>query len=410
MNSKASLIFFVLCVESVVLCVELDNEIATKAIVFFQTIVKSDLSEKWNEKLGDPLKTLASVSKKVAPFIGPAGDFLSFILVQPDENDKTEEYFKHISEQLEKIDSKLDAMTDYFKQISEQLNSLDSKLSTSTIKITTEIKFQGFFEKVEEISAEVNQFESIVSGYYSNATSLIQRLDSFIEDYKKKELEFKLIEKLESSNSASKSLVKEILSLFRQYQKDPLSSTVSSPLQILYDIYVITFATILKGNILLESSSNLKAALQGIQYEEDKKFLFSKKSKDLEKFFNSVEKAFSYVVDNDLEAFIALQINGNNNEIKLINLLQYFWESEHLLSGKTNTCSDNCDHFVNRQYSNDGCSGAVHDCESVSSSVKYLRQNPQNDRIYNGYFYKNEEFGESIKDDHRVETKVIIKY
>lgn len=356
--------------------------------------------------LGNPLKTLASVSQKIAPFIGPAGNVLNFILVQSDENDKTEEYFKHISEQLEKIDAKLDAVTDYFNQISSQLNSLDSKIATSTIKITTEVKFQGFFEKIEEISAEVNQFETIVSGYYSNATSLILRLDSFIEAYKRKELEFKLIEKLESSNSASKSLIKEILELFRQYQKDPLSSTVSSPIQILYDIYVITFTSILKGNILLESSSNLKAALLGIHYEEDKRFLFNKKSKDLEKFFNSVTKALSYVNDDDLEAFIGLETNGNNNEIKMINVLQYFWEAEHLLSGKTNTCSDECSHFQSRQYSNDGCSGAVHDCQSVSNSVKLLRQNPQNDRIYNGYIYNGKEFGDSIKDDHRIETKV----
>lgn len=50
--------------------------------------------------------------------------------------------------------------------------------------------------------------------------------------------------------------------------------------------------------------------------------------------------------------------------VKLINVLQYFWEAEEKLSGEADTCTDNCEHFQNRNYiGGDGCYGAVRDCQ-----------------------------------------------
>lgn len=52
MCTKASLLIFVFYISlaRLVHCSEMDNEVATKAIVFLQKIVKSDLAEKWDEK------------------------------------------------------------------------------------------------------------------------------------------------------------------------------------------------------------------------------------------------------------------------------------------------------------------------------------------------------------------------
>lgn len=50
--------------------------------------------------------------------------------------------------------------------------------------------------------------------------------------------------------------------------------------------------------------------------------------------------------------------------VRLINVLQYFWENEDKLSGKTDTCTDDCEHFQDRDFiGGDGCYGTVRDCQ-----------------------------------------------
>ncbi|KAL7029428.1 hypothetical protein ACKWTF_006243 [Chironomus riparius] len=375
---------------------ELSDITASKeSIALLKNLASSDVSKEWGKKLGDRFTKLASISKKFGKYAGPVGDLLEFALTIAEENnDETEEYLKNITKQLDKIDSKLDA-------ISEQITFLDSKLTQSTKKIISEVKFRDFVKYLEDLAASKQHFESIISSFTSNSTSFLYQLNKYIEDYRQQGSDTKLVNILDSGAGISNSIVADLISLSRSYHKDNFGSSGSSTMKTVYDIYITAFMTILKANIILESAVNLKTAITGQYYEEDRRYNHYRKNEIFEKFFTSLEKAFSKLDDNDMDGFIDFSINGNQNSVRMINVIQYFWENEDKLS-IIDTCTDDCEHFKNRKYSGGGCNGGVRDCKfavSLHHTERYLRQNPQVDRIYLGYVLNNKWYGHGIDDD-----------
>lgn len=321
-------------------------------------MVKHDLSKDLGSELSDNFKVLGEFAKKIGPLLGPAGDIINFVLFFTNQGDSTSQYFKNVTQELNKISSKLDAM-------SEQMSSLDRKVTTSTKEIITEVRFQNFFELIEDIAAAKNEFELIIKSYSSNASAVVQHITTFIDDYKKKNLEFKLVNYLDSGSEFSTSLIDKVISLYRQYQTSYTNEIGSSVAKTVNDIYTTVLLMIIKGHTILEVATNTKVALTNTFYVGDRQFLINRQNEVYEKFYKSLENTFAKIKDQDLEELINLNVNGNNNTVRFVNVMQRFWEEEPRLTGEYDTCSDTCEFFTNREYNGNGCNGAVRDCREV---------------------------------------------
>lgn len=335
------------------------NEVVKESISFIQSMVQHDLTKELGGKLGDKFKVLGDLAKGISPLLGPAGDIINFVLFFTNDGDNTPEYFKNVTEDLNKINAKLDAL-------SEQISSLDKKITTSTKEIITEVRFQNFFQLIEDIAAAKHEFELIISSYSTNASAVVYHLDSFIKDYKKKNLEYKLVNYLDSGSDFSSSLVDKVISLYRQYQADSANAIGSSLAKAVNDIYTTVLVSVIRGSTILDAATNTKIALTNTFHDGDRQFLINRKNEVFEKFYESLEKAFAKIKDHDLELLINLNENGDNNTVRFINVLQIFWEEEPLLTGEVDTCSDTCEFFTNRNYNGNGCNGAVRDCKEVT--------------------------------------------
>lgn len=90
-----------------------DITASKESIALLKNLATSEVAQEWGKKLGDRFTKIASISKKFGKYAGPVGDLLEFALTIVGENqDETEEYLKNITKQLEKIDSKLDAISE----------------------------------------------------------------------------------------------------------------------------------------------------------------------------------------------------------------------------------------------------------------------------------------------------------
>lgn len=282
---------------------------------------------------------------------------------------------------------------------------MDKQIIHSTKKIIFELKLRSFIEHYEDLSASKGDYENIIQAYSSNSSILLYQLDKYIEHFRQKRSDVKIVSTLDSGAGITSSIVDDLISIHRT--ASPGSSTMKS----VYDIYIITFMKILKSNIIQESVVNLKTAITGEYYEEDRRYNYYRKNEMLEKFFASFEKAFKKLNINDIDGSIDLTTeNGDSNPVRMINVLQYFWENEDKLS-IIDTCSDDCEHFQDRKYTGGGCYGSVKKCKfavSVHYTGRYLRQNPQVDRIYLGY-YSNSKWSGKGNDDEgnpNMESKV----
>jgi hypothetical protein len=352
---KIILIFLTLCASYVNSSISTSGSLK-ESISLLQDVCTSDISQKYIKKFGDKFKSLGKIAEKAGPFLGPAGNILSFILFFTEQAENTEDFYANITKEFNVLKEKLNA-------ISEQISSLDDKITTSSKEIISEVRFQNFFELIEDIAAEEQKFELIINSYSSNASAIISHLSTFIDDYMKKNLEFKLVNFLESGKGFSTSLIDKVISLYREYQTNKINTPSSSLAKTVNDIYTTVLTTITRGFTIIDMAVNTKIALTGIYHPEDKEFLKNNKNSIYGLFSDSIQKSFAKLNDRDYEMLINLKENGSKNPVQLINVLQTFIEYENLLHGGLDTCSDDCSHFNNREYNGNGCNGVVRYCK-----------------------------------------------
>jgi len=282
---------------------------------------------------------------------------------------------------------------------------LDAQIIQSTKKITLETKLLPFVNLLHELTLFQEEYESIIEAYAPNSTALLTQLDKYVDRFQQKKSDSQIVTILDSGDGITDSIVDELIDLRR------IASSGSSTMKSIYDIYIIAFMKILKSNIIQESVVNLKTAITGNSYELDRRLNIINKNKMFKKFFTSFEKAFKKLNINDIDGSIDLTSkNGDSNPVRMINVLQYFWENEDKLS-IIDTCSDDCEHFQDRKYTGGGCYGSVKKCKfavSVHYTGRYLRQNPQVDRIYLGYYSNSKWSGKGDDDEGNpnMESKV----
>lgn len=101
------------------------------------------------------------------------------------------------------------------------------------------------------------------------------------------------------------------------------------------------------------------------------------------------------------------RILNNVKAVRLINVLQYFWESEEKLSPE-GSCTSDCETYQNMKYDGgDGCFGSVRDCQFKISvhhtEYQLLQGNGPGDRIYEGYSLNDKWYGLKENSKYSVE-------
>jgi len=75
--------------------------------------------------------------------------------------------------------------------------------------------------------------------------------------------------------------------------------------------------------------------------------------------------------------------------VRLINVLQTYFELEQVLSGSADTCSKGCDHYSNVGVpSSKGCIGSARSCKReypIEKKIDTYRKTSPTDRLYEGY-------------------------
>lgn len=119
---------------------------------------------------------------------------------------------------------------------------------------------------------------------------------------------------------------------------------------------------IMKANVILESAVNLKTAITGNNYKEDRQVNRYRNNETVRSFSGSIKKAFDKLNDNDLEVGIDFSVNGNTAQVRMINVLRRYWEYETILSSASNRSAFSCNEIRNLLYNISPCDGVMRNC------------------------------------------------
>lgn len=138
---------------------------------------------------------------------------------------------------------------------------LDANLTASLSKIVSEIKYQPLFKFFGEIESSVNEFQVIIVSYSSHKASLLKELEKFIDNYKSKNIEYKIVNYLDSALPGSESFIRVFTEKVMLMRKDNCCDINSSPVKFIHDFYVLVAMKIYEANNLLALCYSLKEGL-----------------------------------------------------------------------------------------------------------------------------------------------------
>lgn len=298
-------------------------------------------------------------AKKVAEFLGPLGEQLKAAvdIFQESEAERLERNFKEINLKLDEVNLKLDKFGD-------ALSDIGSKVNSASKQISSDIKFQNFNQYYINIKASISNLNKNILTFTGSKDDFLKKLDQFVEDYEKKLNEDQLIRLAIEDIAGQSSLISTYISVLLDEETNNKPHVISSTIQSVYEFYSTIFNIVSRGDAMM----NLCYTLQN-QLRDSENPRFKRRSSLTNELVTSMINSLEKLVDLK-HRYSFLKINSPIQEVKFKNVIQYFWQNENELSGSTETCTDDCEHFVNRRYSNDGCYGYVRDCEFKISVFK----------------------------------------
>ncbi|CAO1331680.1 unnamed protein product [Diamesa serratosioi] len=136
-------------------------------------------------------------------------------------------------------------------------------------------------------------------------------------------LEDKMLKYLDTRFIGSKSLVETYIEQVVINEANDFVLTKSSTNKIVYELYLTVLLAVSKGHALMD------LALRMPVHQEDRDFLKANKEKHSAEFDKSMLNALNLVNDEkNYNSFTDLSKTGNDSEISMKNVLQYFWEYE----------------------------------------------------------------------------------
>lgn len=124
----------------------------------------------------------------------------------------------------------------------------------------SEIKYQPLFKFFGEIESSIDEFEVIFSSYGRNKPTFLRELDKFIDNHKTKNIEYKIVNYLDSTLPGSEPFIEVLMEKARTIRHDN-SDINSSAVKFIHDFYVLVAMKIYEASNLLAFSNLLKEKL-----------------------------------------------------------------------------------------------------------------------------------------------------
>lgn len=138
---------------------------------------------------------------------------------------------------------------------------LDANLTASLSKIVSEIKYQPLFKFFGEIESSINEFQVIIASYGSHKPSFLRELDKFIDNYKSKNIEYKMVNYLDSALPGSEPFIRVFTEKVKMMRNDNCCDINSSPVKFIHDFYILVAMKIYEASNLLALCYSLKEGL-----------------------------------------------------------------------------------------------------------------------------------------------------
>lgn len=315
---------------------------------------------------------LVKIAKDVADIVGPASAVINFVLdfFIESESARFERYFEEILGKLDDIEVTLE-------RIEESLRNLDAKLSSMSRQLSKDIKFVNFESYLYGIESAVDDFKKNLLTSTDSPKKLLKNLNLFIKNYENKRYEDRLIRSAIGSFIGQQSLVDALIaSLIDGEEMSTANYVSSSTMQTVFDFYLAIMDKVSQGDAMMNFCYYWRSKLN-----EKKSPLrqIRPRSSLTQSFFNSMRSSMGRLEGSKRRSsYINLM---NVEEVRLKNVIQYFWQNEYELSRSEETCYYTCEHFKNSYYSANGCYGSVRDCEFKISVFHVEWQYPVSERI-----------------------------
>lgn len=264
------------------------------------------------------------------------------------EEDRLEKELKEINLKLDEVNTKLDEFGNALRGIGSQINSVSKQLSS-------DIKFQNFNLYFVNIKSSIDYFNKKILKFTGSKEEFLKKLDNFIEDYEKNHYEDKLIRLAIEDIAGQPSLISSYINAL-EGSKD--HHAISSTMQSVFELYLTIISQVSKGDAMMNLCYTLQNQLRNVENLLE----YNRRSSLTDELMTSMVHSMK-TLSGISHRTSFLSLNTPLREVKLRNVIQYFWQNERELTGAEDTCYYTCYYFKFRKYNDNGCYGAVRNCE-----------------------------------------------
>lgn len=148
---------------------------------------------------------------------------------------------------MKSFNATVDKMNENLGQLAAQL----THLKISVDEVFKEIRFQTLMEYQTDLKAEVDHFQQIVLGYGNDKDTLRGELVKFIDSYKSKNIENKILNYLNEASSTAKSFASTLVEFAKRNRDNKRNRLKSSPNKLVHDFYAAIMLKIFESNEFL---------------------------------------------------------------------------------------------------------------------------------------------------------------
>jgi hypothetical protein len=222
--------------------------------------------------------------------------------------------------------------------------------------MTNDVKFQNFFSIFVSIKSSIDRFKKTIITFRGSEEQLLQKLDAFIAFHEMQSFEDKLIRLAIESFVGQTSLMDSFIEYIKNIEDNKDNTIMSSTMQMVYDFYLVTMMKVSEGDAMMDLCYQLQKQLT------NSTDVIIRQSSVTPAFLTSMRDSLSKV-DNIRHRTSFINLKKPEFEVRLKSVVQYFWRNEYEMSGRKQTCSENCAYYKSLSYNSAGCEGTIHDCE-----------------------------------------------
>lgn len=108
-----------------------------------------------------------------------------------------------------------------------------------------------------------DQSNAIVSAYSSNTTGLIYYLDQLIDEYRRDNFEYDIVNYIDFEFVGSESLIDSFIEMVKLLENTRISPIQSSTNKMINDFYMLILNAVNEGHVFIKSCYSLREELSG---------------------------------------------------------------------------------------------------------------------------------------------------